>query len=128
MHDEWKTHLCSCTTVNRPVVFRSEAPERVEQEWFALLLAYNAIRRVMCEAAATAGVEPHRLSFTGALERTRTAIQEMSCSPTTLLPMRYKRLLASIAQVIVPDRTGRRNPRVVKIKMSKFRVKCSVAA
>jgi hypothetical protein len=128
VHDELKTHLAACTTVNRPVLFRSETPERIEQEWYGLLLAYNAIRRIMCEAAAEAEVQPQRLSFTGALERVREAIHDMARLQTALLPSRYRQLLRSIGRTIVPDRTGRRNPRVVKIKMSKFLVKQCVAA
>lgn len=128
VHDEWKTHLSMCTTVNRPVVFRSETPERIEQEWYGLLLAYNAVRQVMCEAASQAGVEPHRLSFTAALERIREAVHDMSRLRTVLLPSRYRELLASIARAVLPSRPGRHNPRVVKVKMSKFRVKQSVAA
>jgi len=39
--DEIKTHLCDCATVNRPVVFRSKTPSRVEQEFYGLLIAFN---------------------------------------------------------------------------------------
>jgi hypothetical protein len=52
--DEFKTHLCRCATVNRPVVFRSRTAERVRQELYGLLIAYNAVRRTMARAAAEA--------------------------------------------------------------------------
>jgi hypothetical protein len=49
--DELKTHLCSCTQVNRPVVFRSMTPKRVEQELYGLLIAHNAVRMIMWAAS-----------------------------------------------------------------------------
>lgn len=121
--DEIKTHLCRCATVNLPVVFRSQTPERVEQELYGLLIAYNAVRKVMCEAATAAGLRAERLSFTAALERTREAVQDMSRMPTRQLPTRYAQLLRGVARSIVPERPGRNVPRVVKIKMSKYRLK-----
>jgi len=121
--DEIKTHLCACATVNVPVVFRSRTPERVEQELLGLLIAYNAVRKLMCEAASVASVPAERLSFTAALERTREAIQDMGRMPTRQLPARYEQLLRAVARVIVPERPGRTFPRAVKIKMSKFPLK-----
>lgn len=41
--DKIKTHLCSCQTMHRAVIFRSQSPERVEQERYGLLLAYNVV-------------------------------------------------------------------------------------
>jgi len=38
---------------------------------------------------------------------------------------RYQLLLQGIARAIVPDRRGRKNPRCVKIKMSKYPLKKS---
>ncbi len=121
--DEIKTHLCACATVNVPVIFRSRTPERVVQELYGLLIAYNAVRMLMCEAASVAGVLAERLSFTAALERTREAVQDMSRMPTRQLPARYEQLLRAVARAVVPERPGRSVPRVVKIKMSKYRLK-----
>lgn len=121
--DEIKTHLCSCATVNVPVVFRSRTPERIEQELYGLLLAYNAVRKLMCDAASAACLPPERLSFTAALERTREAVQDMSRMPTQQLPARYKQLLQAVTRIVVPERPGRRFPRAIKIKMSKYPLK-----
>lgn len=121
--DEFKTHLCACATVNRAVVFRSRKPQRVEQEWYGLLIAHNAVHKTMVCAASSASIPPRRLSFTTALERLREATYEMMRLLTNLLRDRYQRLLNSIARVIVPDRQDRRNLRYVKIKMSKYPLK-----
>jgi hypothetical protein len=116
--DEMKTHLCDCATVNRPVAFRSKTPDRVVQELWGMLIAYNAVRKTMCEAARRRELDPRRVSFTSALERIREATYEMMRLPTSRLGARHDRMLAAIAWVLVPKRPGRRFPRAVKIKMS----------
>ena len=121
--DEIKTHLCGCQTVNQAVVFRSRTPLRVEQEWYGILLAYNAVRKLMSSASSAVKLCPCRLSFTAAVERLREATYEMMRLPTRRLPARYARLLRQIGRATVPERPGRKNPRAVKIKMSKFPLK-----
>ena len=120
LNDEIKTHLCGCTTVNRPVVFRSETPERVEQELYALLIAVNFLHRIAGEAADEAGVCPRRISFVGTLERVREAIWDMARLDVRQLPRRYRRMLCAIGRTRVPLRPRRKNPRAVKIKMSQY--------
>lgn len=56
--DEFKVHLA-----DRDVVLRSKRPELVEQEFYALLLAHAAIRRLMTQAAATTDQAAEDLSF-----------------------------------------------------------------
>ena len=56
--DEFKVHLA-----DRDVVLRSKRPELVEQEFYALLLAHAAIRRLMTQAAAATLQAAEDLSF-----------------------------------------------------------------
>jgi hypothetical protein len=56
--DEFKVHLA-----DRDVVLRSKRPELVEQEFYALLLAHAAIRRLMTQAAAATLPAAEDLSF-----------------------------------------------------------------
>jgi hypothetical protein len=56
--DELKVHLA-----DRPVVLRSKTPDLVEQEFYALLLAHAAIRRLMVEAASRSQQAAEDLSF-----------------------------------------------------------------
>lgn len=56
--DEFKVHLA-----DRDVVLRSKRPELAEQEFYALLLAHAAIRRLMTQAAATTHQAAEDLSF-----------------------------------------------------------------
>lgn len=56
--DEFKVHLA-----DRDVVLRSKRPELAEQEFYALLLAHSAIRRLMTQAAAATDQAAEDLSF-----------------------------------------------------------------
>ena len=56
--DEFKVHLA-----DRDVDLRSKRPELVEQEFYALLLAHAAIRRLMTQAAAATLQAAEDLSF-----------------------------------------------------------------
>jgi hypothetical protein len=56
--DELKTHLRGAQ-----IVLRSKTPELVKQEFYGLLMAHFAIRRLMHEAALRAAKDPDRLSF-----------------------------------------------------------------
>ncbi len=53
---------------------RSKHPREVVQELYGLLLAHLASRTLMYQAALHDGVDPDRLSFTGALRVLRRAI------------------------------------------------------
>ena len=47
---------------------RSRSPKLVLQEFYALLLAHYAVRCLMLQAAQTTGLDPDRISFTGAIQ------------------------------------------------------------
>ena len=121
--DEIKTHQSGATTVNRPVIFRSKASRRVLQEAYGLVVAYNLIRILMTKAALQFNVPPLRISFIDSVERIRSAALLMAAARTPLLPTIFEDLLHSIAQCVLPKRKHRDNPRVVCIKMSKYRLK-----
>jgi hypothetical protein len=117
--DELKTHLLDRATVNRPVCFRSERPDRVEQELYGILVAHNLVRTLMGRSAHLAGRTPLRLSYVLALERIRDACRDMMTLPTHRLRERHGRMLEAIARGVLPIR-HRSNPREVKIKMSNY--------
>ena len=62
--DEQKTHQ-DPRRATKPAQLRSETPAGVIQEIYALSLGHFVIRSLMFEAAATVGLDPDRLSFTG---------------------------------------------------------------
>lgn len=117
--DEMKTHQAELSTVNHSVMFRSREPNRVLQEAFALVIAYNVIRTLMAQAAARHHVEPLRIGFVDALDRIREAIAVMASARTLDLPRIFDALLASMASCLVPLR-HRSNRREVCIKMSAY--------
>jgi hypothetical protein len=100
--------------------FRSRKPEGVIQEFYALLIAHYAIRKVMLDAAQLAELDPDRISFTNALQLIGDAISEFQIIPPAQHPDRYQRLLRDVLHFQLPPRATRSNPRVVKRKMSNF--------
>ncbi len=116
--DEVDTHQ---RLAGRPL--RSQYPVGVIQELYALLLAHYAVRRVMLDAAATVGIDPDRLSFTHALRVIQESLPEFQLVDQADLPRLYQRLVRDVARERLPEREPRSNPRVVKRKMSNFRLK-----
>jgi hypothetical protein len=116
--DEIKTHQRLL-----PGPLRSLKPVGVIQELYGLLIAHYIIRALMHEAAQQAHLDPDRLSFIGAIRVLQSAVPEFQMTTPEQLPALYQRLLQDIARKHLPERRLRFNPRVVKRKMSKFKLK-----
>lgn len=114
-NDELKTHQLA-----RLVDLRSRTPAGVRQEIYGVLLAYNAVRGLMHEAASAEQIDPRRLSFLDSLRVIQDTVGDMRNARTEHLPFIYRGMLALIAQQRLPPRDGRINPRVIKRKMSKW--------
>ena len=114
-NDELKTHQLA-----RLVDLRSRTPQGVRQEIYGVLLAYNAVRGLMHEAALAEQIDPRRLSFLDSLRVIRDTVADMRNARTEQLPILYRGMLKLIAQCRLPPRDGRINPRVIKRKMSKW--------
>jgi hypothetical protein len=102
---------------------RSLKPVGVIQELYGLLIAHYAVRSLMHEAALQADLDPDRLSFVHALRVIGNAVPEFQMVAPDQLAHLYARLLQDIADGRIPERRLRSNPRVVKRKMSNFRLK-----
>jgi len=102
---------------------RSQKPAGVIQELYGLLLAHYIVRKIMLDAATQADLDPDRLSFTNALRLICSAIPEFQLVAPDQHSLLYQRLLRDIARFILPQRDNRCNPRVVKRKMSNFKLK-----
>jgi len=57
---------------------RSRTPELVRQELWGLLLAHYAVRALMAEAAAAAGLDPDRLSFMRSISLVRRQVTDQA--------------------------------------------------
>lgn len=116
--DEIDTHQ---RLLDRPL--RSLKPLGVIQELYALLLAHFVIRAIMHEAALAHDLDPDRLSFLNSLRLIGDAIPEFQLIDPVDHDRLWIRLLRDIAHFQLPERENRSNPRVVKRKMSNFRLK-----
>jgi hypothetical protein len=120
-YDEIKTHQCATLRGQAPTTFRSKLPELVKQEVYALAIMYNAIRALISQAAGEQGQDPTALSFLDALQHIIDAAPVMTAIAPELCEQKRQYLMAVIADCRIdrPHRP-RLNPRVVKVKMSKF--------
>jgi hypothetical protein len=120
--DEQKTHL-DPRRAGKPAHFRSQTPEGVLQEIYALSLGHFVLRALMLEAAKEENLDVDRLSFTGCLRILQARLPECDSSMPSTLNNWYRALLWEMGQEIIEPRQNRSNPRVVKRKMSKFNKK-----
>ncbi len=102
---------------------RSQKPVGVLQELYGLLIAHYAVRAVIHDAALYARVDPDRISFVRAVSLLKDAISAFQLVIPRQHPRLYRRLLADLTQDLLPPRAKRTNPRVVKRKMSNFKLK-----
>ena len=77
----------------------------------------------MLDAAATAELDPDRQSFTHALRVMQESLPEFQLVERAEVPRLYQRLVRDVARERVPEREPRSNARVVKRKMSTFKLK-----
>ncbi len=119
--DELKTHLFHRS--RRHSFFRSQSAEGVIQELYGLLIVYFVIRSLMKEAAEQYDVAPRRLSFTGCVQIFRRGVVRMQAARSPQLPGFYQDLLDEMAATLLPPRSNRINPRVVKKHHTKFQSK-----
>ena len=125
-HQRWEIELVvdELKTHQRPArPLRSRLPVGVVQEIDGLLIAHYLLRALAVQAAQAAAAAPSRIGFVATLRLVRTHLAA---------PLRRRRqgamsalrpLLRALAGALLPPRRNRSNPRVVKRKMTNFRVK-----
>lgn len=126
-HERWEAEVTidEIDTHQRLVgrTLRSLTPVGVIQELYGILLLHYAVRWLMHQAALRAEIDPDRLSFVHAIEVVRDAVMEFQLVVPAQQARLYSRLLNDIARKRLPERRPRSNPRVVKRKMSNFKLK-----
>ena len=120
--DEQKTHQ-DPRRATKPAQLRSETPAGVLQEIYALSLGHFVIRSLMFEAAATVGLDPDRLSFTGCFQILKCRLPECDGTTPGRFEAWYQGLLWEMQGERTDSRRNRVNPRVIKQKMSKWKKK-----
>ena len=122
-HERWEHELAYLAlrhTLLQGRVLRSQDPAGLEQEIWALLALYQALRREMVTAAETVpGTDPDRASFTIALQ---TAIDTVTAADSvitsgTLEPGRIGR---AVLDGLLPPRRPRVSVRKVKSPLSRW--------
>jgi hypothetical protein len=120
--DEQKTHQ-NPWRVTKPANLRSETPLGVIQELYALSIGHYVTRALMAGAAeCEEGLDPDRLSFLGCLQVLRTRLPEYPAEEVKQGDW-LRAFVAELARERTEPRRNRINPRVVRIKMSKFKKK-----
>jgi Transposase DDE domain len=92
-------------------------PALIHKELQLHLIAYNVVRWFMLQAAVRCDVALYRLSFKGTLDTLRHYSQAIRCVPASQRNRRsqlVQRMLAVIAQDLVPHRPDRKEPRCLK--------------
>src|SRR5207342_851982 len=101
------------------LVLRSQDPVGIQQEIWAQLAVYQAIRRAMTDAVeSVSGTDPDRASFTVALETAR----EQVTAADGIVPGRpgCGRIGRAILADLLPARRPRTAPRKVKCPISRY--------
>jgi hypothetical protein len=116
-YGEVKTDMLSAT--NYPL--RSKTPERVRQEIWGILIAYNLVRLEMERIADEADVKPTRISFIMVYQHICLELLGYVFTAPGAIPKRLRDLRANVKRFILPPRRSERSyPRAVKIKMSNY--------
>jgi hypothetical protein len=129
-HERWEVETAYFelkSTILGGRVLRARTPAGIDQEVYALLVTYQALRTAIADAASTVpGTDPDRASFTIALNTARDQVilaAGVLAGPATDLAGAIGRLvLASL----MPARRLRTSPRVVKRAMSRYNAKGKV--
>ena len=119
VYDEQKTHQ-DPRRAEKPAHLRSETPEGVKQELYALSLAHFVIRSLMFTAAQAEQIDVDRLSFTGCFQILQCRLPECDSRTSASLTEWFECLIAEMGDEKIKPRRNRVNPRVIKRKMSKW--------
>jgi hypothetical protein len=113
----WRLELCldDLKTELGMETLHCLSPAMVEKELLAFLIAHNLLRWIMAQAARNHAVDIDRLSFTGTLDALRHFATAIAQSKTAKNRREiWDELLSRLADDLVPERPGRREPRAIK--------------
>jgi hypothetical protein len=126
-HDRWEietAYLELKQTILGGRVLRAKTPAGLEQEIYALLVTYQALRTAIADATLTRpGTDPDRGSFTVALNTARDQlIQAAGVIADTVIDLAGT-IGRHVLDALMPDRRLRVTPRVVKRAISNYAAK-----
>ena len=123
-HERWEIELGYGevkTQMQDGIPLRSKNVDRVRQEIWGLLIAYNLLRLEIERVADEAGVPPTRISFVAVFRMICNEwVWSANASPGAI-PRHLRRLRENALLFVLPPRRSERTyPRAVKIKMSSY--------
>jgi len=123
-HQRWEIEtayleLKSCMLEGR--VLRARTPAGIDQEVYALLVAYQAVRTAMTDATNTdPSIDPDRAAFTVAVNAARDQIvRATGILANTTIDLAGK-IGRAVLEDLLPDRRLRTNARTLKRAISKY--------
>jgi hypothetical protein len=99
---------------------RCKTPEMVRKEMWTHLLAYNLIRVRMAQAAVVHGIMPRNLSFSAAKSLIQEFAKPLKKARGAEVARIEAELLKAISKCKVGNRPGRKEPRAVKKRATKY--------
>jgi Insertion element 4 transposase N-terminal/Transposase DDE domain len=129
-HERWEietAYLELKSTILGGRVLRARTPDGIEQEIYALLVTYQALRTAIADAAATVpGTDPGRVSFTIAMNAARDQV----ILAAGVIPGTAASLTGKIGKLVLadlmPSRRLRISPRAVKRAISKYNARGTI--
>ena len=125
-HERWEievAYLALRHTLLGGYVLRSRDRAGAEQELWALLAVYQALRMAMTAAAESAGADPDRASFTIALETARDQVTAARGVADSGRPSRHRPDRPRRPGGLLPARRPRYSARKVKCSTSRYHVR-----
>ncbi|MFA7484277.1 MAG: hypothetical protein WC314_27530, partial [Vulcanimicrobiota bacterium] len=123
-YKQLKSQLVAVTASKQQTHFRSKTPVGVMQEAWGMVLAHTLVRELMMEGAEVAGVSPTELSLTDSLEVIKLSLRDFHAGGSRRRARLREKLIQEIGGCLIDrPRRKRQCPRVVKRKMSNFRLK-----
>jgi hypothetical protein len=122
-HERWEievAYLALRHTLLGGYVLRSRDRAGAEQELWALLTVYQALRMAMTAAAAVPGTDPDRASFTVALETAREQVITARGIEAPANPDDTGRIGRAVLAALLPARRARYSARKVKCPSSRY--------
>jgi hypothetical protein len=119
----WRMEMCldDLKTSLQMGFLRSRSPQMARKEIYTRLIAHNLIRCTMAQAALQHRHPLERLSFKGSLDGLRHFTHAMTRVRSKAKRRRlWDLLLQTLVRDQVPKRPGRREPRAVKRKKTKY--------
>lgn len=122
-HERWEIELGYGelkTGMLGSVPLRSKSVDRVRQEIWGLLIAYNLVRLEMERVADQAGLPPTRISFLTVFRMICDEWLWCAIASPGAIPRHLRNLREDMKRLTIPPRRDRLYPRAVKVKMSNY--------